>query len=128
VQPISTFRRATGSLGCFPNCESTADRQQLRETELVSVRIGYVKETLAPCRISRRLKPQSLFLQCPVVRVHVINSENDSAPPTVVVSRACCEVDRLAEYRVVMRFYDAEDHFTKRLVTPEMRLKDWQAE
>jgi hypothetical protein len=33
----------TGSLGYFANRESTADRQQLREAELVPVRIGYVK-------------------------------------------------------------------------------------
>jgi hypothetical protein len=35
---------------------------------------------------------------------------------------------RLAQSRVVMRFYDATDHFTRQLVTPEIRLRDWQAE
>ena len=35
---------------------------------------------------------------------------------------------RLAKSRVVLRLYEAKDHFTRRLVTPEIRLRDWQGE
>jgi len=29
---------------------------------------------------------------------------------------------------VVLRLYEAKDHFTRRLVTPQIRLRDWQGE
>ncbi len=83
----------TGNLGYFVNRESTADRQQLREADLVSVRIGDVKEALAPWRISRRLKHQSLCLQRPVVYVHLIDSKNSSTPPPLFVSLTRYKVD-----------------------------------
>src|SRR5712691_4043432 len=68
-------------------------RQQLCEAKLVPVRVGDVKEALAPGSISRRLKLQSLCQQCPVVPVHVINSENGAAPPSVLVSRTRHQVE-----------------------------------
>jgi hypothetical protein len=35
---------------------------------------------------------------------------------------------RLAESRVVLRLYEAKDHFARRVVTSEIRLSDWQGE
>ena len=81
-------RKKPSSLGYFANRESTVDRQQLREAELVPVRIGYVKVALAPCRISRGLNCQTLCLQRPVVYVHLIDSKNSSTPPPVFVPPA----------------------------------------
>src|SRR5712691_9106084 len=69
-------------------------RQQLGEAKLVPVRIGDVKESLAPRSIFRRLKLQSLYLQCPVECVYVINSENGSAPPSVFVPLASDQVTK----------------------------------
>ena len=57
------------------------------------VRIEDVEEPLTPRSISRRLKLQSLYLQCPVECVYVINSENGSAPPSVFVPLASDQVD-----------------------------------
>jgi hypothetical protein len=34
---------------------------------------------------------------------------------------------QLAESRVVLRIYQPLDHFTRRLVIPEIRLKDWES-
>jgi hypothetical protein len=34
---------------------------------------------------------------------------------------------QLAQSRVVMRVYRAEDHFTRQLVIPEIRLSDWES-
>jgi hypothetical protein len=36
--------------------------------------------------------------------------------------------ERLPDSHVVLRAYEAADHFSRRLVVPEIRLKDWQAE
>jgi hypothetical protein len=35
---------------------------------------------------------------------------------------------RLAESRVAMRLYEAQDHFARHLITPEIRIRDWQGE
>ena len=34
---------------------------------------------------------------------------------------------QLAESQVVLRTYQPQDHFTRRLVIPEIRLKDWDS-
>ena len=56
------------------------------------VRITDVKKTLAPWPISCDSSTNPLFLERPVMHVRVIDSENDSAPPPVLVSRAHYQV------------------------------------
>ena len=72
---------------CLRETPKLSCRQQFREAEFVPVRIGDVKEALAPNPVFRRLKLQPLCLQCTVVDVHVIKPKNGSSPPSVLVSR-----------------------------------------
>jgi hypothetical protein len=68
-------------------------RQQRREAELMPIRIEHVKESLAPRSISGRFNGQRVRLQHPVLRVRVVDSENNSPPPLRFIYRARYQVD-----------------------------------